>query len=70
MSLLVHLGAAALDAYRRALDSGADRDTALDVALAKLRASSPAADEWHLRTEFAKLLDQERRRTAKTKQYR
>jgi hypothetical protein len=70
MSLLVHPGAAALDAYRRALDSGADRETALDVALATLRASSPAAEEWALRTAFARVLDQERRRTARTKQYR
>ena len=57
--------AATFQAYIRALDAGADRDTALDVALAKLRASFPLADEWQLRTGLAKLLATERQRGSK-----
>jgi hypothetical protein len=37
-------------------DSGADRETAFNVALAKLRASHPVATEWELRTILAKAL--------------
>ena len=38
--------APAIDAYRRAIEGGVDRDLAFDVALAKLRASYPGHDEW------------------------
>ena len=57
-------GAAAMQAYLRALEGGADRETALDVALAKLRATLPLSDEWELRTSFAKLLASERQRAS------
>jgi hypothetical protein len=60
MSLHHDAYAAARHAYQRALDGGADRETALDVALAKLRASMPTASEWELRTVFAKQLHAER----------
>jgi hypothetical protein len=55
---------AALEAYRLTLEMGADRETALGVALAKLRASFPTATEWELRSVLAKSLAAERRRTA------
>jgi hypothetical protein len=57
--------AAVREAYYRAMESGADRERALDVALAKLRASFPLADEWQVRTALAKLLATERVRQAK-----
>jgi hypothetical protein len=44
----------AIDAFWRALEAGADRDVALEVALAKLRAMYPAQAEWTLRTWLAK----------------
>jgi hypothetical protein len=46
----------ALDAFTDAVSSGADRETAFNVALAKLRAVHPVATEWELRTLFAKAL--------------
>jgi hypothetical protein len=46
----------ALDAFTDAVASGADRETAFNVALAKLRAIHPDATEWELRTLFAKAL--------------
>jgi hypothetical protein len=51
---------AALKAYKNALDSGAERDAALRVALAKLRASSPMATEWEVRSWLAKALAADR----------
>jgi hypothetical protein len=68
MSLNHDAHAAARNAYLRALDRGADSKTALDVALAKLRAGMPMADEWELRTALAKLLaaDRQSRVTAPT----
>jgi hypothetical protein len=51
---------AALKVYKLTLDGGADRDTALQVALAKLRAGFPTATEWELRSWLAKALGAER----------
>jgi hypothetical protein len=55
---------AALEAYKQALEMGADHETALGVALAKLRASFPIATEWELRSVLVKSLAAERRRIA------
>jgi hypothetical protein len=60
MALLDDARVAALQAYRQAAESGADRDTALHVALAKLRASYPTATEWELRSWLAKAMAAER----------
>lgn len=60
MALLDDVRVAALLVYRQAVDSGADRDTALQVALAKLRASYPTATEWELRSWLAKAMAAER----------
>jgi hypothetical protein len=45
-----HAVQAALVAYKRAIEHGADQKRALDVALARLRAGNPAATAWELRT--------------------
>ena len=52
----------ALASYLRALETGADTNVALDVALAKLRASKPLAQDWELRGAFAILLAQSAQR--------
>jgi hypothetical protein len=41
---------AAIEAYRRAIGAGVDRQVALEVALAKPRASYPGQAEWTLRS--------------------
>jgi hypothetical protein len=51
---------AAVQAYKLSLDLGGSRDAALGVALAKLRAFSPTASEWELRSILAKALAMER----------
>ena len=56
---------AVLAAYGQALRQGADRETALDVALAKMRATCPAAQEWEVRTALAKALAAQRSRDAR-----
>lgn len=48
--------AATLEAYQRAVDGGADLQTAKDVALAKLRASFPLAHEQDLMRALPSLL--------------
>ncbi len=50
---------AAIEAFHRALAAGAERETALDVALAKFRAASPGVPEFQLRTRLAKALASE-----------
>lgn len=44
----------AVAAYWRAINAGADREVALEVALARLRAMYPGQDEWSLRSWLAK----------------
>ena len=56
MALPDNASLAALVAYKLTLEMGADRETALGVALAKLRASFPTATEWELRSALAKSL--------------
>ena len=56
----------AVSAYLQAISSGADRETALDVALAKFRARFPLANEWEIRVNLAKALAAERVQAART----
>jgi hypothetical protein len=46
----------AADAFADAVASGADRESAFNVALAKFRAIHPVATEWEVRTLLAKAL--------------
>jgi hypothetical protein len=63
MALRDDASLAALEGYKLTLEMGADRETALGVALAKVRASFPTTTEWELRSVLAKSLGAERRRT-------
>jgi hypothetical protein len=51
----------ALYSYKHALSAGAEPAIALEVALARLRASHPAATEWRFRFWLAEALAAERR---------
>lgn len=50
---------AALDAFRRSIDRGADREVAYDVALAKYRAVHLSGDEYHARAVVAAAVAEE-----------
>lgn len=50
---------AAVEAFHRALSTGAEREIALEVALAKFRAACPGVPEFQIRTRLAKALASE-----------
>jgi hypothetical protein len=51
---------AALKVYKDAIESGASREAAVGVALAKVRATSPTSTEWELRSWLVKALAADR----------
>ena len=63
MSTLDEARLEALKTYKLSLEMGAERETALQVALAKLRSRYPVATEWEVRSWLAKDLAAHRQRT-------